>query len=126
MVGWFLAFALAALPESAAAGEARYRIAIEPARASSGWPAFQRWYVRIRTMDGFAPRIRELRFQARHHPTGEPLPAAPRVSAIGPGLYAVDAAEFGKSGVWQLEARVRDDEGWESAIRTVRAEPRTQ
>ncbi len=118
MRGWILALAVAAL---ATATEPRYRIDIEPTPAPADWAAFHTWRIEVRTPYGFAPRIREFRFECRLPVLNRPLTAAPRVTEIGPGHFVVEGVRFDIPGEWEIEARIRDDDGWQSATRRIRA-----
>lgn len=118
MRGWILALAVAAF---ASATEPRYRIDIEPAPEPADWAAFHNWRISVRAPYGFAPRLREFRFACRLAFLNRQPSIAPRVTEIGPGRFVVEGVRFDIPGEWEIEARIRDDQGWQSATRRIRA-----
>lgn len=104
----------------AMAGEPRYRIDVDPAPEPSGWSQFHNWRVRVRAPYGFAPRLREFRFACRSTVLNRPPAIHPRITEIGPGLFLAQDVRFDLPGEWEVEVRVRDDDGWHRATRRVR------
>lgn len=118
MRGWTLVLAIAAI---ASASEPRYRIELEPAPEPADWAAFHKWRIDIRAPYGFAPRIREFQFECRLALLNRVPSVAPRVTAVGPGRFIVENVRFDIPGEWEIEARIRVDDGWRSATRRIRA-----
>lgn len=99
---------------AAAAGESRrFELRVEPENVPAQWNVFHNWRLVARSASRAAGEIEEIRFDGRMPAHKHGFAVAPRVVALGGGVFRAEGVRFHMPGDWELEFAVRDRTGWE-------------